>query len=462
MLESGTTEPTGLLVRGAGRNLYRRREKFEASNEEFVTSGDPWTYWFTNLSPGGLSNQWTGAVPRFAPEDFFEGERLHERYRWPIDYADLAPFYADAEKLLTVTAGTGDVPALPAGAAIHHRRLPPDWRAVARVAEAHGRGLTVLPLADGRNWLLTRRGTAFNSFTNIVHRLRRSPHFEVRCGAHALRLEWSAERRQVESVVYFDRGTGVEQRIEAAGVVVACGAFRSTKLLFDSACPDFPEGIGNSEGLLGKFVHDHLREWWTFATDKPLRLLSPAAYLTRLPYDTSSPLLATACTLGLATSRDRVLSLLPLRTNTFGVQVFGTMRPDDERFIRPCATTKDEFGFPQLELALRFNADEVATVVASRERLMDLLTEAGYPAHHHPIEDQLVPGSAVHYGGGVRMHRSRSYGVLNEWNRPFDVPNLIVTDASCFTTNSEKNPTLTLMALSARAARRLATDLKTS
>ena len=58
------------------------------------------------------------------------------------------------------------------------------------------------------------------------------------------------------------------------------------------------------------------------------------------------------------------------------------------------------------------------------------------------------------------MHRSPSFGVLDEWNRPFDVPNVAVTDASCFTTNTEKNPTLTAMALSARAARRLATDLK--
>ena len=58
------------------------------------------------------------------------------------------------------------------------------------------------------------------------------------------------------------------------------------------------------------------------------------------------------------------------------------------------------------------------------------------------------------------MHRCRDHGVLDAWNRPFDIPNLVVTDSSCFTTNSEKNPTLTLMALSARAAHRLAQDLK--
>ena len=89
------------------------------------------------------------------------------------------------------------------------------------------------------------------------------------------------------------------------------------------------------------------------------------------------------------------------------------------------------------------------------------MADAGYQCRLDPVEPQLAPGRAVHYGGTARMHRSRAHGVLNEWNRPFDVPNLIVTDASCFTTNSEKNPTLTAMALSARAARRLADDLKT-
>jgi choline dehydrogenase-like flavoprotein len=460
MLESGTTAPSGLLVRAAGRNLYRRRTATASPTEGFVSTGDPNTTWYTTLEPGGLSNQWTGAVPRFAPEDFCEGERLHERYRWPLDYEDLAPFYTDAEKVLAVTAGPGDVPALPAGCALHRRRLPSDWRAIARAARAHGQGLTVMPLADGRNWLVTRQGTAFNSFANIVRRLQASPHFELRTGAHALRLGWSGRRRRVDSVVYFDRAARVEKRIDAEGVVVACGAFRSTKLLFDSACADFPEGIGNGDGLLGQFVHDHLREWWSFETDKPLRRLSPAGYLTRRPYDASPPLLASSWTLGLATSRDRVLSLLPLKTTVVGVQLFGTMRPDERRFVRPCSTAKDEFGLPQLELALRFDADEVANIVDSREHLLRLLSEAGYRATINPIVPQLVPGFAVHYGGGARMHRSRGFGVVNEWNRPFDVPNVAVTDASCFTTNSEKNPTLTLMALSTRAARRLAADLK--
>jgi len=461
MLESGTKRPTGALVRLAGRNVFRLDDPLEPAVEGFEATGDVNTGWTFNHALGGLSNQWTGAVPRFAPADFSEGERLHERYRWPLDYVDLAPFYADAERHLDVSASPDDVPALPAGRPAHVRRLPRDWQALATAALGRGQGFTVLPLADGSPWLVARRGTAFNSFTAIVEGLQRSPLFELRTGAHAVAAEWAGARRRIVAVVYHDRSSGGEVRLTADAVVVACGALHSAKLLFDSACADFPEGLGNTEGLLGRFLHDHPKEWWTFETDRPVRRLSPAGYLTRRPYETSSPLLATSWTLGLASPRDRLLSLTPVPTHRVGVQVFGSMRPTADRYVRPHRDKVDEFGRPQLEIAVEFAEDEVANVIDSRDHLLTLMADAGYQCRLDPVEPQLAPGRAVHYGGTARMHRSRAHGVLNEWNRPFDVPNLIVTDASCFTTNSEKNPTLTAMALSARAARRLADDLKT-
>jgi choline dehydrogenase-like flavoprotein len=462
MLESGTKPPRGLLVRVAGRNVLRRGDPVGPSLGAFVASGDPATLWTFNLALGGLSNQWTGAVPRFAPADFTEGERLHERYRWPLDYDDLAPFYTAAERLIEVTADAHDVAALPAGQPAHTRRLPGDWERVAAAVAKRGQGLTVLPLADGPPWMLARRGTAFNSYACIVGPLLADRRFELRTGAHVLRLEWSGHRRRIEAVIYVDRTTGVEHRLAADAVVVACGALHSTKLLFDSACPDFPEGLGNTHGVLGRYLHDHLREWWSFTTDRPVSRLVPAAYLTRRPYDESEPLLATSWTLGLASrSRaDRVLSLTPLKSDRVGVQVFGTMRPVAEHCVRPHPSAVDEFGLPQLDVTIDFAADEVDNLVASRAHLIELMADAGFECALDPVAPHFPPGVAVHYGGTVRMHRSPEFGVLNEWNRPFDVPNLVVADASCFTTNSEKNPTLTAMALAARAATRLAADIK--
>jgi choline dehydrogenase-like flavoprotein len=70
-----------------------------------------------------------------------------------------------------------------------------------------------------------------------------------------------------------------------------------------------------------------------------------------------------------------------------------------------------------------------------------------------------VPGSAVHYAGSARMHERPEFGVVDAYNRIHGVPNVVVCDASCFTTGPEKNPTLTAMAIAARAGRRLAADV---
>ncbi len=91
---------------------------------------------------------------------------------------------------------------------------------------------------------------------------------------------------------------------------------------------------------------------------------------------------------------------------------------------------------------------------------MNLLDEAGYRATLGPVEPSLYPGSIAHYGGAARMHASPEHGVVDAWNRVHDAANVLVCDAACFTTAAEKNPTLTVMAIAARAATRLADDLK--
>jgi choline dehydrogenase-like flavoprotein len=136
------------------------------------------------------------------------------------------------------------------------------------------------------------------------------------------------------------------------------------------------------------------------------------------------------------------------------------MRPQPEHFVRPHQATVDEFGLPRLEIRMCFGTEELNAVASARDHLLGIMADAGYRGTLDPVLPQLAPGSAVHYGGTARMHRSPHFGVLNEWNRPFNVPNVAVVDASCFTTNTEKNPTLTAMALAARAADRLAHDLK--
>jgi choline dehydrogenase-like flavoprotein len=459
MLEAGSGFQHGLLVRLGGKNFYRRTPPLR-EEAEYSVSGDPRTQCYAKFAPGGLSNNWTGAVPRFAPEDFAEGERLHERFRWPITYADLVPYYERVERSLEITADPRDVPQLPGGHVSYRNRIPKDWRDVERTAKKYGQGFTTYPLADGPPNMLVWRGTAFNSYSNIVRPLLRLSNFRFQTGAHALQLQWSPTKRQVDGVVYFNRHTGGTERISASAVVVACGALGSAKLLHNSVSDAFPHGLGNSEGLLGRFLHDHPREWWTFEMDRPRSILSPSAYLTRLPYDSSSPLLATSWTLGTASLRDRIWSRFGLKGTAVGVQIIGTMIPSEACIAKPSTTQKDEFGYPALDVCIRYSDAELANVVRARQHLIDLMDDAGCCAAIGEIVPTLFPGTIAHYGGTARMHANPEYGVVDAWNRVYSAPNVLVCDAACFTTATEKNPTLTVMAIAARAATRLSHDLK--
>jgi choline dehydrogenase-like flavoprotein len=459
MLEAGSGSPHGLLVRFGGRNFYRRTPLLQEEAGHSV-SGDPRTQCYVKLAPGGLSNNWTGAVPRFAPEDFTEGERLHERFRWPISYSDLVPYYEKIERSLEITADPRDVPQLPGGYVSYRNRIPDDWRDVERAANEHGQGFTTYPLADGPPNMVVGRGTAFNSYTSFVRPLLDMPNFRLQTGAHVLQLEWSPTKRKVDGVVYYCRHTGRVERLDASAVVVACGTLGSAKLLHNSVSKDFPHGLGNSEGVLGRFLHDHPREWWSFQMDRARAFLSPAAYLTRLPYDSSAPLLATSWTLGTASTQDRIRSRFGLKGTAVGVQLLGTMIPSEACVAKPSATKKDEFGLPALEVCIRYSDAEVENVVRARQYLMNLMDDAGSRAILGEIVPTLFPGTAAHYGGTARMHAKPEYGVVDAWNRVHHAPNVLVCDAACFTTACEKNPTLTVMAIAARAAARLANDLK--
>ena len=169
-------------------------------------------------------------------------------------------------------------------------------------------------------------------------------------------------------------------------------------------------------------------------------------------------MMATSLTIGLTRPADRVKTLYRGRTADFGVQVFGTMIPTPDATVS-LTLESDERDAARPTISLKYDDATLNNLAGARDRIVDVFRDAGLgvsvPGPFHDIR----PGSSVHYGGTVRMHRSPEFGVLDASNRMHDVPNVFVCDASCFTTGPEKNPTLTAMAIATRAADRLADDL---
>ena len=397
MLETGEKIQRGTLVRLAGRNLYRDLPQMTKPTG-FVITGDPQTNLEYNYALGGLSNQWTGAVPRFCAEDFTAGEQVHEKYRWPVTYGDLAPFYEIAERTMEITADPSDVPNLPAGYCDYKYKVPQDWESVRRAALKSGQGFTTMPLADGPPFLLLRRGTSFNSYSKLLSKLLGKPGFKLITQAHALKLEWDGQKKRAVSVIYCDKQTGAHHRLTASSFIVACGPINSPKLLFNSTCNDHPNGMGNGVGLLGKYLHDHPREWWAVDVDTPLTSLSPPAYLTRLPHASSDPLLASSWTLGAFGTVGKIKSRLGQKTTYFGVQVFGTMVPVEKNYVGPARDEKDQFGFPALEVHISFDENVLDNMFKARKHLMQLMHDAGHRGKIREIVPQPRNGQALWWG----------------------------------------------------------------
>ncbi len=458
MLDAGRRAVRGVIVRAAGKTLFRWADARQLRTDRHRAVDDPSTAWNSSLTHGGLSNYWTSAVPRFAPEDFTDGAAGGEQFAWPIGYDDLVPFYERAERALVVTAGT-EIVNVPSNVRRYTARLPTDWQELCDHAASLGHGMAAMPMANGRPWMIAPRSTGFNSYHRVVKRLLHEPNFRLTRSARVRRIRWRASVGTADAVEYVDTASGQTKMIQADGIVVAAGALDSTQILMRSVSSDFPNGLGNVHGLLGHYLHDHPRQWWPVDVSRPLTALSHPVYISRGPYDASRPMTGASMTIGLADKeRERLRSMYGGTTTNFGVQVFGTIVPREDSTVSIDGDADGDLDAPLL-ISTRYDESATKEMATVRERFRQIFAELGVAAEPRGPFHELVPGQSVHYGGTVRMHTSPEFGMLDSWNRLHAVPNVVVCDASCFTTGPEKNPTLTAMAIATRAGRHLAEQL---
>jgi choline dehydrogenase-like flavoprotein len=461
VLDVGKAEDArGLTSRLAGYTFVKVSKPLTVRTDGVHFSGDPKTLLYEELSPGGLTNHWSCAVPRFSPEDFRDAQRAGEAYTWPIGYQDLAPWYDRMEPLLHISGAGTDAPLLPGGKVVHVSHLGRAWSPVAEQARKNGRGFLPAPYAYGGSTTLTLSGTVFNAFVRLLRPLQRAGRVAIRFGARVHQLEWSGRARRVEAVIYRDTATGEDHRLPCRAVVVAAGAVNTTKLLLGSTSADFPDGLGNTHGVLGRYLHDHPlgKIELELAAPVPMR---PPAYLTRAPLEGATPLYAAAgmqwSSMALLTRS--MLSAHPGHLRRCGFNIFGTMAPVVDNFValdrsRTCAD-----GSPGIELHIRHPPASRDLLVGARDQLLELLDRAGLQPKVRDWFFEPV-GESKHFGGTCRIHASPKYGMLDAWSRMHAVGNVIVADSAALTTGPEKNPVLTAMALAGRASHRLAEDLK--
>ena len=477
----------------------------EYSGTFFVNDRDnPYTFdpgkpfhWIRGRQVGGRSIMWGRQVYRWSDLDFEANAKDGFGADWPIRYADIAPWYDYVEETIGVSGAKLGLAQLPDG-----KFLPPMPLNCAEqvVQEAVARRFgSERVVTIGRCAVITvpHGGRAACHYCGPCERgcITRSYFSSVSVTLPLAQATGRVTLRPysvVQSVIYDekkDRAVGVRvidaQTREAlefhARVVFLCAsALESTRLLLNSATPRFPTGLANSSGEVGKNLMDHCMGGGARGTipgmeDRTVHGRRPnGIYVPRFRnVATAHPDFLRGY--GFQGGADRegwtrgenlpgfgaefkrtLRTPAPWRFSFYG---FGECLPRPTNYVELDPDTKDAWGIPALRIHCEWSDNERKVLKDMSVSAAEMLEAAG-AKDIEPIAEDNAPGLTIHEMGTARMGRDPKTSVLNAWNQCHDVKNLFVTDGACMTSSACQNPSITYMALTARAVAHAVEQMK--
>jgi choline dehydrogenase-like flavoprotein len=416
--------------------------------------------WYRGRQVGGRMHLWGRNALRIGDSELHPSDGASGG--WPISYADLAPWYEKVERFLGVHGSPAGIASIPDG--VYDRPLPLT-RIETDILERLASEWRERPATTCR---IVRHTT--DRITLPVRAALATEHLTLRSDAVVSRVLVNAQGRAI-GVEYFDRTSGERHEARAQLVVLAASTIESLRILLNSKSAEHPTGIGNSSGLLGRALTDHVMVF--NAGPAPVE----GAPRTD-PYDFGSQSGLYIPSFRNANGRSdapfrRGYSILGsvgrIEPGWFFMAV-GEMLPDPQNRVTLDPKRVDRWGIPVARVRCVHGANESAMVRDMHATLLELARTCGLEVDHlrresalaklvHDVtrrmvytrEGALLPGSAIHEAGGAPMGDAPKDSVLDAHNRVWDCPNVLVTDSACFPTSPFQNPGLTIMALSARA-----------
>ncbi|NND99701.1 MAG: GMC family oxidoreductase [Pirellulaceae bacterium] len=440
----------------------------------------------------GKLNLWNAVALRMSPRDFRGRDHGDSDTNWAIGYDDLEHHYSSVEQLIGVCGTTEHLDVLPDGKFIPPLPLrPADEWVMKSLRKIRGDRIQAIPTRKAVETRLEkshhcrscgecvfgcRYGSTYKFSSHLLPQIQQRSNFHIRYHCKVSRLLREPETSRIRIVDCIDTRTGQKFRIEPRIVILATGALETPRILFNSGDAVFPSGLANRSGLLGCYLQDKVRamvaapllrrfgDRTPYAADCGDHLLIPRFALNR--NDIRGGFQAQVCHV-LPRHPYYVEGLMPFPSWTrkwLAKRLFRTFvallflgKPEAQKSNRVVVSPeRDRYGVPKLDVQYRFSQNDLrmrAEMVYCGKKIIrkcsGVLTN---------VFDDDLPGSTIHYAGTCRLAAKPSNGVVDINLRSFDHPNLYLCDGSVMPEMSEKNLTLTIMALADRLASRLLTD----
>ena len=453
--------------------------------------------WFRGYQVGGRSLLWGRQSYRWSEMDFEANAKDGIAVDWPIRYKDLAPWYSYVEKFIGVSGSKEGLDVLPDG-----EFQPPmpmncvEEAGTAKIKEHYkgartwiiGRPANITQPLPGRPGCQYRNkcslgcpfGGYFSTQASTLPAAMATGKLTLRPWSIVRKLIYDKDSQKATGVEVVDGQTNETIEFSAKIIFLCASTIASTAILMRSATDIWPGGLGSSSGELGHNIMDHHFRLGANGTyegfddkyyfgKRPTGLYIPRFrnvngdkrdYIRGFGYQggaSRSGWSRDVAELGLGGPMKEALT--EPGPWSMGITAFGEILPYHENSIKLSDTVKDKWGMEALVMSAEIKENEQKMRVDMMNDAAEMLEVAGFK-NVKTFDNGYIFGNGIHEMGTARMGRDPKTSVLNGNNQVWDAKNVFVTDGACMTSAAAQNPSLTYMALTARAAAFAVEELK--
>ncbi len=448
--------------------------------------------WFRGYHVGGKSLLWARQTQRWSDFDFEGPVRDGFAVDWPIRYKDLEPWYSYVEKFAGIAGNKDGLPELPdseCGPGFEMSCIEQHFketlqnnysdRHLIQGRCAHITDTQPIHREQGRgkcqNQTMCNRGCVigayFSSNSSTLPWAEKTGNLTIRPHAVVHSIIYSEKKGRATGVRIVDATTQDLIEFYADVIFVNASALNTNAILLNSTSERFPNGMGNDSGVLGKYVAWHnyrgkANAQYEGFSEKMTDGRNPSnGYMPRFRnVQKQETNFLRGYAIGIGGGRgfspdttaigDQLRENLlhpPLGKWNISSWMMGETVPLEKNHVRLHPDLKDKYGIPQLIISCDWSENDDKMVEDYVEQSKEMFEKAGF-TNIRAEDTKALPGSDIHEMGGARMGRDPKTSILNEWNQMHHCKNVFVTDGSCMTSTGTQNPTLTFMAITARAA----------